>query len=242
MDVLVPFAVAEPKSRLAPVLTPDERREFARAMLADVLNAIVLAGGTPHILATEPFDPAVDIPGSLDPPVVVDDRPLTDAVNTALERHGHTASGSTIATDTTGDSAFPCEDGVAVVMADLALATPDALTRLFEPDRDGNPSEESPADVTIAPGRGGGTNALVVRQPAFRVDYHGASYLDHRRAAERLDATVSTVDSYRLAVDIDEPADVAEVLIHGSGAATAWLRDAGFTLETADGRVTATRA
>jgi hypothetical protein len=40
----------------------------------------------------------------------------------------------------------------------------------------------------------------------------------------------------------DEPADVAEVLIHGSGAATAWLRDAGFTLETADGRVTATRA
>jgi len=241
MDVLVPFAVAEPKSRLAPVLAPDERRGFARAMLADVLDAVVMAGGTPHILATEPFDPAVDVPGSLDPPVVVDGRPLTDAVNAALERHGHAAAGSTTATDTIGNSAFPCEDGVAVVMADLALATPDALTRLFEPDRGGNCSEESLADVTIAPGRGGGTNALVVRQPAFRVDYHGASYLDHRRAAERLDATVHTVDSYRLAVDIDEPADVAEVLIHGSGAATAWLRDAGFVLETADGRVTATR-
>jgi len=242
MDVLVPLAAAEPKSRLASVLTPEERREFARAMLADVLDAIVMADGTPHILATEPFDPAVDVPGSLDPPVIVDDRPLTDAVNAALEQ-GNIADDSTTATDTTSDFAFPWDDGVAVVMADLALVTPDALAQLFAPDPDCNRlEEESPADVTIAPGRGGGTNALVVRQPAFRVDYHGASYLDHRRAAERLDATVNTVDSYRLAVDIDEPTDLAEVLIHGSGAATAWLRDAGFTLETADGRVTATRA
>ena len=238
MDVIVPFAVDDPKSRLEPVLAPDERREFARAMLADVLDAVVTAGGSPHVLATAPFDPTADRSGSLDPPVVVDDRPLTDAVNAALERHGHTAAGPTTEPRTASSS----RDGVAVVMADLALATPGALARLFEPDRDGDRSDEPPADVTIAPGRGGGTNALVVRQPAFRVDYHGASYLDHRRVAERLDATARVVDSYRLAVDVDEPADLAEVLLHGSGAAEAWLRDAGFTLDTADGRVTATRA
>ena len=238
MDVIVPFAVDDPKSRLEPVLAPDERREFARAMLADVLDAVVTAGGSPHVLATAPFDPTADRSGSLDPPVVVDDRPLTDAVNAALERHGHAAAGPTAEPRTASSS----RDGVAVVMADLALATPGALARLFEPDRDGDRSDEPPADVTIAPGRGGGTNALVVRQPAFRVDYHGASYLDHRRVAERLDATVSTVDSYRLAVDIDEPTDLAEALLHGSGAASVWLREAGFTLETDDGRVTATRA
>ena len=238
MDVIVPFAVDDPKSRLEPVLAPDERREFARAMLADVLDAVVTAGGSPHVLATAPFEPTADRSGSLDPPVVVDDRPLTDAVNAALERHGHAAAGPTAEPRTASSS----RDGVAVVMADLALATPGALARLFEPDRDGDRSDEPPADVTIAPGRGGGTNALVVRQPAFRVDYHGASYLDHRRVAERLDATARVVDSYRLAVDVDEPADLAEVLLHGSGAAEAWLRDAGFTLDTADGRVTATRA
>ena len=238
MDVIVPFAVDDPKSRLEPVLAPDERREFARAMLADVLDAVVTAGGSPHVLATAPFDPTADRSGSLDPPVVVDDRPLTDAVNAALERHGHAAAGPTAEPRTASSS----RDGVAVVMADLALATPGALARLFEPDRDSDRSDEPPADVTIAPGRGGGTNALVVRQPAFRVDYHGASYLDHRRVAERLDATARVVDSYRLAVDVDEPADLAEVLLHGSGAAEAWLRDAGFTLDTADGRVTATRA
>ena len=147
MDVIVPFAVDDPKSRLEPVLAPDERREFARAMLADVLDAVVTAGGSPHVLATAPFDPTADRSGSLDPPVVVDDRPLTDAVNAALERHGHAAAGPTAEPRTASSS----RDGVAVVMADLALATPGALARLFEPDRDGDRSDEPPADVTIAP-------------------------------------------------------------------------------------------
>ena len=246
MDVLVPFAVDEPKSRLAPVLTPAERREFARAMLVDVLDAIETAGGSPHLLATAPFDPTTDLPEPRDLPVTVDDRPLTDAVNAALERRiqpaddADTVDDSLIADDAHKDSERAREAGVAVVMADLALATPDALTRLFTPAHH-TQSGESAAGVTIAPGRGGGTNALVVRRPSFRVDYHGASYLDHCRAAARLDTTVRTVDSYRLAVDIDEPADMAEVLIHGSGVATMWLRDAGFVLDTTDGRVSAIR-
>lgn len=114
-----------------------------------------------------------------------------------------------------------------VVMADLPLVQPADLQELLD----------SEADISIAPGLGGGTNALVVREPQFRVDYHGASYLDHRRAAAELDATVETVDSRRLATDIDEPEDLAEALIHGTGAAREWLVDAGFELETGAGRV-----
>jgi 2-phospho-L-lactate guanylyltransferase len=116
-------------------------------------------------------------------------------------------------------------------MADLALATPDALARLFEPD----------ADVVLAPGLGGGTNAFVARHPSFRVDYHGASIRDHREAARDLDATVATVDSFRLAADVDEPADLAEVLLHGAGRSAAWLREAGFELAVDGGRVGAAR-
>ena len=105
------------------------------------------------------------------------------------------------------------------------------LDRLFEPD----------ADLTFAPGRGGGTNALVVRVPGFRVDYHGASYRDHRRICEDVGASVRVVDSFRLSTDVDEPADLVEVLLHTDGRAAAWLRDAGFRVETTDGRVRATR-
>jgi 2-phospho-L-lactate guanylyltransferase len=116
---------------------------------------------------------------------------------------------------------------VGIVMADLALATPRAVRRLCD----------GPGDVVVAPGRGGGTNALVVRHPDFRVDYHGASYLDHLRIAHGLGATVREVDSARLGTDVDERADLAELLVHGDGESRDWLVDAGFELDVTDGRV-----
>jgi 2-phospho-L-lactate guanylyltransferase len=200
MDVLVPFAASEPKTRLADALEPDERTDFARAMLRDVCTAIDAAGGSPTVLSTDPID--------CEWPVAVDDRPLTDAVNARLE------------------------PPVAVVMADLALATPEALSRLFDAD----------GAVVVVPGLGGGTNALVVRHPDFYTDYHGASVRDHRSIAAELGIDPVTVDSFRLAVDVDEPADLAELLLHGSGRAAAFLDRAGFEIATADGRVTARRA
>ena len=203
MRVVVPFGAVQPKTRLTPVLDDDERHEFARAMLCDVLDALP-ASHDPTVLATAPVD--------CDAPVTVDERPLTEAVNDRLP-------------------ARPSDDPVAVVMADLALATPEALDRLFAPD----------ADVVFAPGRGGGTNALVVRDPGFRVDYHGASIRDHRAIAREAGLDTVTVDSFRLATDVDEPADLVEVLLHAEGRASAWLREAGFTVETTDGRVRATR-
>ena len=214
MEVIVPFSTDRPKSRLADVLSPDERRAFARAMLDDVLDAVAAAGGEPTVLATAPVD--------TDSSVAVDDRPLTTAVNAALAERFESDGAS-------DDSPDP----VAVVMADLALATPAAVGRLFEAGRD--------AGVAIAPGRGGGTNALVASHAEFRVDYHGASYLDHREIAADIGAAFAAVDSHRLGTDIDEPADLAEVLIHGEGRAATWLREAGFALDASDGRVTAVR-
>lgn len=218
MEVLVPFSTDRPKSRLSGVLDPDERAAFARAMLRDVLGAVESAGGDPRVLATGP------VGADLDCPVDVDERPLTPAVNAALDaRLGETPDES---------------DPVAVVMADLALATPAALRELFAAGRDRE------VDVAIAPGRGGGTNAFVAGDPAFRVDYHGASYLDHRRIAADAGLSVAVVDSHRLATDVDEPADLAELLIHADGdggRAAGWLRDAGFMLDATDGRVGVTR-
>ncbi|WP_306056247.1 2-phospho-L-lactate guanylyltransferase [Natronococcus wangiae] len=204
MHVLVPFAADAPKTRLAPVLAPEERSAFARAMLADVLAAIEATGREATVVSTTAFD----LDEALSATVTVDDRPLTPAVNDRLPIGRE-------------------DEAVAVVMADLALTTPDALERLFAAD----------GDVVIAPGRGGGTNALVVRHPEFRVDYHGGSYLDHREIAAEVGAGLETVDSFRLGTDVDEPADLVEVLIHGTDRAPACLRDLGFDLDVNDGRV-----
>jgi len=204
MEVVVPFDARDPKTRLGPFLTADERRSVARTMLADVLDALAAVDAEPTVLATTAIDPDV--------PVRVDERPLTPAVNAFL-------------TDADGP--------VAVVMADLALATPAALERLFGAE----------GDVVLAPGLGGGTNALVARHPEFRVDYHGVSYRDHCEAARTVGAAVRTLDSVRLAVDVDDPPDLAEVLIHGSGATEHRLRELGVEIDvTADGRVAVARS
>ncbi|MFC5278501.1 2-phospho-L-lactate guanylyltransferase [Halorubrum rubrum] len=217
MEVLVPFSADRPKSRLADALSPSERAAFVRTMLADVLAAIDDAGGDPLLLATEAFDPTDEPTVPLDPPVAVDDRPLTDAVNALLAERRP------------GDGTDP----VAIVMADLAIATPESFRELFAVGRE--------TGVAIAPGRGGGTNALVVSRPEFRVDYHGASYLDHREIATDAGLSVETIDSHRLATDVDEPGDLAEVLIHGEGRAATWLRETGFALDASGGRVAAVR-
>jgi len=214
MRVLVPYTDRDPKSRLAPVLSEPERRGFARAMLGDVVETVRAAGHTPELLAPEPVGDAVADAGLDSVPTTVDDRALTPAVDAALDRVGESAA------------------EVGVVMADLALATPTALRRLVGVG----------GDVAVAPGRRGGTNALVVRDPAFSVDYHGASYRDHREAAAAAGLSVGAVDSMRLATDIDEPGDLAEVLLHGGGRARGWLVDAGIELDTACGRVGVRRA
>ena len=199
MEVLVPFAGREPKTRLADCLQADERAAFARAMCLDVCAAVADAGHAPTVLSTAPIDVRW--------PVAVDDRPLTEAVNAALD------------------------PPTAVVMADLPLLTPAAVRRLVGTD----------GEVVLAPGLGGGTNAAVVRHDGFAFDYHGASVRDHRARARAVDAALATVDSFRLAVDVDEARDLVEVLLHGTGRAAGWLTDAGFAVEATDGRVVARR-
>ncbi|WP_254763227.1 2-phospho-L-lactate guanylyltransferase [Natrinema marinum] len=226
MRVVVPFAAETPKTRLEPVLTAAERSTLARAMLADVLRAVVEAGYEPTVVSTGDLDLAtLELPGEVETStaVTVDERPLTEAVNARLP--GGDGNGEADGSDDL--------QAVAVVMADLALATPTALEELFDAD----------ADVAIAPGRAGGTNALVVRDPAFRVDYHGTSYLDHREIAREVGATLETVDSFRLATDIDEPDDLVEVLVHGheTDRAPSRLRAFGFELADRVGRVVAVR-
>ncbi|MFB6106891.1 MAG: 2-phospho-L-lactate guanylyltransferase [Halobacteriaceae archaeon] len=199
MRVVVPYGAADPKTRLSPVLDAGERRALAAAMCRDVCEAVQASGGDPEVLATATGRVPVDAP------VRRDERSLTAAVNAVLAA---------------------TEDDVAVVMADLALATPDALGRLFDAD----------GEVVLAPGLGGGTNALVCRHPAFRVDYHGASVRDHRAAAREVGARLRELDSFRLATDVDDPSDLAEVLLHGDGEAREWVADR-FDLAVDGGRV-----
>lgn len=113
-----------------------------------------------------------------------------------------------------------------VIMADLGLLQSQQVSKLVD----------TAGDVVLAPGLGGGTNALVVRNEDFEVDFHGTSFRDHCTIANSRGLSVATVDSFRLGVDVDEPQDLLEVLLHSSGRTAAWLTEAGFEIEATNGR------
>jgi len=115
-----------------------------------------------------------------------------------------------------------------IIMADLPLADTASIRRMVSTDK----------DVSIVPGRGGGTNAIFMKEPRkFHVDYYGTSFLKHMKIAEEAGLSVDVIDSFRLHTDIDEPEDLVELLIHGTGKSRAYLEDLGFSLSVDKGRV-----
>jgi 2-phospho-L-lactate guanylyltransferase len=119
-----------------------------------------------------------------------------------------------------------------IIMADLPLADAASVRRVIS----------TPQDIAIVPGRGGGTNAIFMKEPQkFHVDYYGTSFLKHMKIATDAGLSVEVIDSFRLHTDIDEPDDLVELLIHGTGKSRAFLESLGFILSVTRGRVVAER-
>ncbi|HIE31678.1 MAG TPA: 2-phospho-L-lactate guanylyltransferase [Methanosarcinales archaeon] len=206
MKIVVPFKRKNAKSRLAGILTQEERDALAMNMLCDVMDA--LHGFEIDVLTTSMLSNSeVD----LSPHILLSDSGLNEALNEYLNsRAGHD------------------NDSVMIVMADLPLISSKHIKEI----------EELDADVVIAPGRGGGTNILYIRDPSgFYVDYYGASFIDHLRIARENGSSVEVYDSFAVSTDIDEPDDLVELLIHGNGRASRMLADSGFKVVVRDGRV-----
>jgi 2-phospho-L-lactate guanylyltransferase len=121
---------------------------------------------------------------------------------------------------------------ILIVMADLPLANADAIRRVITTKN----------DMAVVPGRGGGTNAIFMKEPKrFHVDYYGMSFLKHVQIAKEAGLSCEVIDSFRLHTDIDEKEDLVELLIHGTGKSRAFLEELGFYLSAEKGRVSVER-
>jgi 2-phospho-L-lactate guanylyltransferase len=112
------------------------------------------------------------------------------------------------------------QEDLLIVMSDLALLSREDLTGMVKTE----------GDVVLAPGRGGGTNMILVRDPQFRTCYEGLSFPRHLDQARRLGIQAGIFYSYLAGCDIDEPADLAELLLHGRGEAARALRAMGLAV------------
>jgi 2-phospho-L-lactate/phosphoenolpyruvate guanylyltransferase len=199
IQVVVPFKQNGAKSRLSPVLTPQERRSLAFAMLRDVLDAV--SGQCPATIpATILSRPGLDIVDvGRKARIWESDLELNDAINAYLKNHA--------------GSGWPTD--ILIVMADLALLTEREVARVLNCE----------GDVVLCPGRGGGTNMILARSPSFRTCYRGLSFPKHLNAAKELGLKVSIFDSFRASCDIDDPSDLAELMMHSRGSAAMVLNN-----------------
>lgn len=119
------------------------------------------------------------------------------------------------------------EEPVLIVMADLPLLSTEHIKEISSTEK----------DVCIVPGKGGGTNALFIKNPSkYRVKYYGSSFLTHCSIATDSGQDFEIYDSFMAGTDIDEPEDLVELLIHGKGAAKDYI-ESKFRLEVKKGRV-----
>lgn len=212
MRAVIPFKKENAKTRLSEILSKNQRQDLALEMLLDVISALKASGIFNEIEILNSSISSImntDYPDDVN--VLISEKGLNEALNEYLDK---------LASHTGGE--------VLIIMADMPLVTKKQIQELTG----------LTADLVIAPGTGGGTNALLIRKPdKFHVDYYGASFLDHLRIAEEAKLSVDIFDSFMMSTDIDEPKDLVELLIHGKGRAAQYLRSIGITLDSKTARL-----
>ena len=203
VKTVIPYKPDNPKSRLSPVFSEDERKQFVELSLENVLTALSATGMRRiDILCKSPLEPENEkrlrslFRGETPEPVIfVDERDLNTAINDYLKKS---------------------ESPVLIVMADLALITAAEISAMTAP-----PNRELPENdrfVRIAPGKDGGTNMMYIGAPTiFEVNYYGESFKKHKEEAKRKNLVCETYDSVLAAADMDEPEDLKDILVRGKG-------------------------
>jgi 2-phospho-L-lactate guanylyltransferase len=200
--------------RLTPALDAAVRRELQVAMLTDVLTAIAGARRLAGAMVVTSDPEARGMAEAIAAARVVPDHRPPRGMNAAVVRGLEAVAAAGAA-------------GALVLTADLPLARPDDLDAVVAAAPPG-PS------ATLAPSWDGtGTNAMLLHPPGVLTPRLGVDSLArHLGQAGRRGVAVARVDLPNLALDIDTPRDLAELMAAHGGRGGATL-DACRRLEVA---------
>lgn len=182
------------KTRLSETLGARERSALAEAMVADVLRAVSRAGLAGAIAVLDPPTAPIDGATVIPDPGGGLDAAVTIGIRAAI------AGGATTAV---------------VLAGDLPLLRSDDISALVAA------AEGVRAVVVATDHHGTGTNALVLRPPdVIRPAFGPDSRARHLAGADAAAASARSLELERVALDIDTPDDVAELVRRRPGAAT----------------------
>jgi len=204
-----PFARA--KHRLAAVLSPSERAALARLMLTDLLGVLAAVGGLSGVLVVG-TDPALSaICTAHDAERVADnDEGHTAAVVCALNALRRRSAGAAL-----------------VISADIPAASTEEIEALLAAHA--ADAARGPAMTLVPDRRTDGTNAIACSPPDCIPYAFGLGSLQRHLAAARARGVIArTLALPGIALDLDEPDDLAAFLAGApDGAAAGFLADRG---------------
>lgn len=184
--------LARTKQRLMPLLARHERGALARAMLADVLYALVHTRSLAGIMVITGDSDAAAMAHAAGAFVLADaEYAGTTAAVTKAARHLAAAG----------------KNGMLVIPADVPLITPADVEIIVAAHR------AAPAVTLVPASIDGGTNALACSPPgAVPVCFGDNSFRRHRDVARACGIEPQILQLEHLGYDIDRPADLAAFL------------------------------
>jgi len=200
ISAIVPAkALDQAKGRLAAILSEDERRELALAMLEDVVRALHDAPSIDDLRVVSPDDEVLTLAADLGA-IAAKEPPNIRGINQAL--------------DYTFGQIEPPPEVLVVVLADVPLLEPNHIENAVAALPDGR-------GVVICPSEDKGTSLLAIRPPGvipFR--FGPRSSVLHRREAAALKVPCEVLPLPKLLRDIDTPDDLRALAAEGGDGAT----------------------
>ena len=181
--------LAESKTRISKFLYPEDRKILVKALLEDVLTAVVHADIFSSIIVISP----------------------DESIANETQRHEtvfvkQNGSGLNLAAEQAIRIALKQDaQTVTLILADIPLAEPRDFVELFKLG-----SQEP--KLVMAPSLKGGTNVMTISPPgALHPAYGRWSYAKHLRAAQKKKLNAYSLSNPRVSFDIDTINDLTEL-------------------------------
>lgn len=188
---------ANAKTRLASLLSADERRRLAWAMFEDVSRAVAQATRPDRVIIVTNYEPAVDRASLLGWDALIEQSQASESASVDW------------ASRELAERGF---DAVMRLPADLPLVRAEDIDEILSIDL------RAPAALLVPSREGTGTNAIIRTPPALFASRFGPNSLAlHKEEAARVGVECLVVANSRIALDIDEPADLRLLIEHGRG-------------------------
>jgi 2-phospho-L-lactate guanylyltransferase len=194
---------ANAKTRLSALLSADERRRLAWAMFEDVSRAVEGASRFDAVVLVSNYQPAIDHARTRGWRVLVEEAQLSESASVDWASRILETSGFDI---------------VMRLPADLPLVQSEDIDLLLSIEI------SSPTSIIVPSREGTGTNAIIRTPPTLFPSRFGPDSLRlHQEEALRAGIVCRLLENPRIALDVDEPADLRLLIGSAQGTATQQL-------------------